>query len=227
MYANFNTLYNECGITPAHTDSTRFSCGSLAIQKNVRKSIDYSGMAPIGGIPCSHNCKNTDVNCLYKCALPSLSVLKPVKENFTTLPPRSSPIVLNKTEEDSGSLLPVMDPSFNLREICKQCILLEDHLSHDEKRCFDCCVKHFLTIEALAEEAITLDSTNKYIPQINDLPTKIRTLQSKWHQDPKNNSRDVSQGLRLIRKDFQIDSFGVVFNNNKSYCEGNVCKLSR
>jgi hypothetical protein len=49
------------------------------------------------------------------------------------------------------SLLPVLDPRFNMREICKQSVLLEDHLFQKEKRCHDCICKHFLTIEALAE----------------------------------------------------------------------------
>ena len=65
-------------------------------------------------------------------------------------------------------LLPVLDPCFNMREICKQCILLEDHLFQTEKRCTDCIKKHFLTIEALGEEAITLDKENEYIAQEGD-----------------------------------------------------------
>jgi hypothetical protein len=60
------------------------------------------------------------------------------------------------------SLLPVLDPRFNMREICKQSVLLEDHLFQKEKRCHDCIIKHFLTIEGLAEEAVTLDKEHKY-----------------------------------------------------------------
>jgi len=56
----------------------------------------------------------------------------------------------------------LMDPLFNLREIAKQLVLLEDHLSHQEKQCPDCICKHILTIEALADEAISLDPTGIY-----------------------------------------------------------------
>jgi hypothetical protein len=50
----------------------------------------------------------------------------------------------------------LMDPLFNLREIVKQMVLLEDHLFHPYKLCSDCVHKHLLTIEALAEEATCL-----------------------------------------------------------------------
>lgn len=53
-------------------------------------------------------------------------------------------------------LLPVHEPLYNLREMAKQMVLLEDHLLHPRKRCMDCIRKHLLTIEALAEEAATL-----------------------------------------------------------------------
>lgn len=76
----------------------------------------------------------------------------------------------------STQLLPVMDPLFNMREICKQSILLEDHLFQKKKRCRDCCIKHQLTIEALAEEAITLDKDRK-CEDLYYLPDRIRELQ--------------------------------------------------
>ena len=58
----------------------------------------------------------------------------------------------------AGDLLPIMDPLFNLREACKQSALLEDHLNQPRKRCPDCIRKHFLTLEALFEEAVSLSS---------------------------------------------------------------------
>jgi hypothetical protein len=124
--------------------------------------------------------------------------------------------------QDQEKLLPVMDPKFNMREICKQCILLEDHLCHDEKRCYDCCVKHFLTIEALAEEAITLDPSASLPTQ--KLPSRVRQLQSHWHKDPEKNAQQVSQELRKIRKDLQLDAFDVVFQSTPS-CGGGACKI--
>ena len=99
----------------------------------------------------------------------------------------------------SGSkLLPVLDPCFNMREICKQCILLEDHLFQTEKRCTDCIKKHFLTIEGLAEEAITLDKNNEYHLSKMELPEKVRGLERKFINgtDPE----ALAQELRWIRK---------------------------
>jgi len=95
-------------------------------------------------------------------------------------------------------LLPVLDPCFNMREICKQCILLEDHLFQSEKRCTDCIKKHFLTIEALAEEAITLDKKNEYHLSKIELPEKVRKLEREFieEKDPEY----IAQQLRQIRK---------------------------
>jgi hypothetical protein len=120
-----------------------------------------------------------------------------------------------------------MDPRFNLREICKQCILLEDHLSHNEKRCTDCCIKHFLTIEALAEEAITLDKDKSLQTKIETLPGTIRRLQNQWFEDPDKNAHHVSQELRAIRKEYQIDNFDVVFKESCNSCSDGVCRVRR
>lgn len=54
-------------------------------------------------------------------------------------------------------LLPITHPLFNLREACKHLTLLEDHLNQPRKRCPDCIRKHFLTLEALFEEGVSLD----------------------------------------------------------------------
>lgn len=132
------------------------------------------------------------------------------------------------TKEPEQQLLPVLDANYNMREICKQCILLEDHLSHVEKRCPDCCIKHFLALEALSEEAIQLDKEEKLDANIKDLPTKIRGIQKKWYQNPTHNATQCSQDLRKIRKLLMENSFPVVFNadKNKSVsCSASKCML--
>lgn len=68
-------------------------------------------------------------------------------------------------------LHPIMDPEFNMREVAKQCILLEDHLNNTEKHCHDCIKKHMLAIEGLLEEAISLEKNDR---------TFYRNLYSKW-----------------------------------------------
>jgi hypothetical protein len=119
-----------------------------------------------------------------------------------------------------------------MREICKQCILLEDHLSHDSKRCHDCCIKHFLALEGLSEEAITLDKQGHYSGSLTGIPEKIRDIQKLWYSDPDGNSHEASQKLREIRKQFMQDSFNVVFedpsiNNGGGSCTGGVCKIKK
>jgi hypothetical protein len=56
----------------------------------------------------------------------------------------------------TAGLLPLMEPAFNLREIVKHLLLLEDHLLHPDRRCPDCVWKHLLTAEAFADESDTL-----------------------------------------------------------------------
>ncbi len=113
----------------------------------------------------------------------------------------------NRCKSD-GPLLPVMDPRFNMREMCKQSVLLEDHLFQKEKRCHDCIIKHFLTIEGLAEEAITLDKDHKY-PELNDIPPKVRKIAKKYidnYKDPKQ-PPIIAQELRELRKNMMQDCF--------------------
>lgn len=129
---------------------------------------------------------------------------------------------------ESESLLPVLDCRFNLREICKQCILLEDHLSHDKKRCYDCCIKHFLAIEGLSEEAVTLDKEAKYKDVLCEIPDKVRHIQKFWYENPETNSHEASQMLRELRKDFMQKTFNIGFDSSeKGACSGGVCKIKK
>ena len=66
--------------------------------------------------------------------------------------------------------LSLHDPEFNLREIAKQMLLLEEHLFHPHKLCPDCVRKHLLTIEALADEmAALIDTSVVTVPDTTDL----------------------------------------------------------
>jgi hypothetical protein len=120
----------------------------------------------------------------------------------------SGPKSCSEGGKSCNALLPVMDPMYNMREICKQSILLEDHLFQKEKRCHDCICKHFLTIEALAEEAITLDKEQKY-PEMNELPTKVRVITKKYIDNHTNENQPplTAQQLREIRKDLMQKCF--------------------
>lgn len=99
------------------------------------------------------------------------------------------------------NLLPIMSPKFNLREVVKQCVLLEDHLFHPKKRCADCIAKHFLTIEALLEEAKTLDKKGE-IDWVNlsGLADRVRLLQMAWVDGVSHTW--IAQAIRAMRKSF-------------------------
>lgn len=72
--------------------------------------------------------------------------------------------------------LSLMDPRHNAREVCKQLLLLEDHLAHAEKRCPDCVRKHFLMAEALADEGVALDPTGNYAAMLSFAGDYCRAL---------------------------------------------------
>jgi len=99
---------------------------------------------------------------------------------------------------EGKNLLPIMDPMYNMREFCKQSILLEDHLTHPRKQCQDCCRKHALTLEALAEEACTLDKEGKYQDVLLPLAEKCRTIQKRFNSGE--SPQQIAQEYRQIRK---------------------------
>jgi hypothetical protein len=80
-----------------------------------------------------------------------------------------------------SSIDPVSDPRYNMQQIVKQSILLEEHLANKNKRCRDCITKHFLHIIGLAEEAQMLATKHieKY-PLINDCVELYNNLFQKW-----------------------------------------------
>ena len=124
---------------------------------------------------------------------------------FLILVVKSKKVYENFCGEKCGGedtkLLPIMDPMYNMREFCKQSVLLEDHLTQPRKRCKNCCEKHFMTLEALAEEALTLDNENKYKDILEPLPDKCRELQRRRlnGEDP----HIIAQECRKIRKNLQ------------------------
>lgn len=104
-----------------------------------------------------------------------------------------------KSEKKRG-LLPIMSPLYNMREICKQVALLEEHLNQPRKRCPDCIRKHFLTIEALFEEAISLDKDFKYDDYLDGKAEMCRLLQEEWIDG--GDEQKIAQQLRTMRKEF-------------------------
>lgn len=104
-----------------------------------------------------------------------------------------------------SSIDPVSDPKYNMQQIVKQSILLEEHLANKNKRCRDCITKHFLHIIGLAEEAqmLATDKVEKY-PMINECVELYNRLFKKWLDrydlDIENNSLVCCDELRTMRK---------------------------
>ena len=96
-------------------------------------------------------------------------------------------------------MLPIMDPTFNMREACKQLLLLEDHLHNPRKRCGDCIHKHFLTTEALLEEATGLDRTGAHGGLTMAAAQHVRALHGAWSRGQPPGA--VAHELRSLRKD--------------------------
>ncbi len=63
-----------------------------------------------------------------------------------------------------GAIDPVNDPGYNVREVIKNTVLIEQHLAEKRKYCKECLVKHFLLSIGLLEEAVWMAvcKTGKY-----------------------------------------------------------------
>jgi hypothetical protein len=87
----------------------------------------------------------------------------------------------DKCTTTCDALDPVSDPRYNMQQIIKQSILLEEHLTNKNKRCRDCITKHFLHIIGLAEEAemLATKNINKY-PLINESVILYNELFKIW-----------------------------------------------
>lgn len=100
--------------------------------------------------------------------------------------------------------MPVMRPTQNLREIIKQCIMLEDHLVQPRKRCPDCISKHMLAIEALAEECGSLCGAGSKAEAVlaDRVAQSARVLHHAWSRKPKDEAtcRLVAAQSRAMRK---------------------------
>jgi hypothetical protein len=106
----------------------------------------------------------------------------------------------SKTSKASGdkctttcdALDPVSDPRYNMQQIIKQSILLEEHLTNKNKRCRDCITKHFLHIIGLAEEAemLATNQIEKY-PLIKESVVLYNELFKIWIKNKNlNNNND-------------------------------------
>lgn len=105
----------------------------------------------------------------------------------------------NGMSEQKHKLLDIFNPIFNVKEVCKEFVLLEDHLSAPGKHCPDCIRKHLLRAEAFAEEAIALDKEGKWKDMLAPLPQQIRDIGDAYSQSDCDKHM-LGQSVRKIRK---------------------------
>lgn len=106
-------------------------------------------------------------------------------------------------------IMPVLNPCFNIREVVKNILLLEDHLLDPDRRCYDCIMKHSMIIEGFLEEAITIDKSQKYVNLLKPLPKKMRKVQSMIIVG-REKYFDIVKELRKIRKPLMKIAFEFV-----------------
>jgi hypothetical protein len=109
---------------------------------------------------------------------------------------KPSPKKAGATQSHScGAIDPVMDPVYNMKEIVKQSILLEEHINQERKRCKDCITKHFLHIVGLAEEAVSLDPDT---PIYREMAGRYAVIFAAWREN--HDDTEVPKSLRAARK---------------------------
>lgn len=94
---------------------------------------------------------------------------------------------------------------FNIREITKQLILLEDHLTEEEKFCVDCIRKHLMTVEGLAEEAVTMDPESPAVADCNMMISNSKRWMIKFSDGVR--PTVIAQEVRLVRKNLMSKYF--------------------
>ena len=145
-----------------------------------------------------------------------------IKESFSNLNNNkitNNTITQNKCSSKSScgdeKLHPILNPEYNMREVSKQCLLLEDHLNNTKKRCYDCIRKHFLTIDGFLEEAVSLEKDNIKRKYYRDLHLQWIKYEKQFAKNSKdsNNLDNVSKEIRIFRKPL-VEKY---FDNVSSY----------
>jgi len=111
-------------------------------------------------------------------------------------------------------IMPVLNPVFNIREVVKNILLLEDHLRDPDRRCYDCILKHSMIIEGFLEEAVTIDKKRKYVELLKPLPKKMREIQAllvkgrEGYYDAATKLRKIRMPLMKIAFEFVTECCG-------------------
>lgn len=97
----------------------------------------------------------------------------------------------------------LFNPAYNMKEVAKQSILLEDHLVHPTKRCRDCIAKHLIGICALLSEAVQLScGDSKKYPLLDESIGFYNNIYDDWfkHQDIDEDIIRIAGEIRDMRK---------------------------
>lgn len=109
-----------------------------------------------------------------------------------------------------GAIDPVSDPSYNMKNVVKQTILLEEHLAEKNKYCIDCIFKHFIHCQGLLEEAIWLAGNNvDNYPHLIETDNLYKTLLDTWSTNKHNDKIRLSilTQLRDMRKKLVVSYY--------------------
>ena len=103
-------------------------------------------------------------------------------------------------EHKCGAIDNVNDPAYNMQNVVKQSILLEEHLAEKNKYCKGCICKHFNHVCALLEEGVWLAEKNvgKY-PYLADSPSYYQQAFDKWLAN-KDDDTTRLEVLSLVRE---------------------------
>jgi hypothetical protein len=116
-------------------------------------------------------------------------------------------------DDKNKELDPIMNPEYNMREASKQCILLEDHINNKSKRCEDCIKKHFLIVDGLIEEAISLEQNAIEREKYRKYHSEWINIEKRYVEIAKkkmNKIDELSMEIRQFRKPLVIKYFDTV-----------------
>ena len=112
-------------------------------------------------------------------------------------------------KDTCGAIDNVNDPAYNMQNIVKQSILLEEHIAEKNKYCLSCICKHFQHILALSSEGVWMAGNNlqKY-PYLEDSTEFYQSLFDLWVNNRENDKvkLEVLDKLRERRR-YLIDVY--------------------
>ncbi len=137
-------------------------------------------------------------------ALAALAVLMTAVRAWWGAPPpmRRARDAKQCTSCSSAETSYLMDPMHNVREIVRNCALLEIHLA--KERCLDCVTKHSMIVSGLIDEAICLSNDPKYSDQpyvavLKECAADMETIEARLFSQ-KDTPVESAHRLRRLRK---------------------------